>query len=152
MKRLHVPIFGIDPTSEFLVNARRACETIFSLLLLGYKQALQAYYNRSMKQAKQRGEQQQGQSEWLRSIEHANEALAKALEAAELHANDQIVEAENMALQASTHLRARYGPPYYTGTCANAGIRRSLMCAPPIFRREDVQLQAECAMDALSRC
>lgn len=118
MKRLHVPIFGIDPTSEFLVNARRACETIFSLLLLGYRQALQAYYNRSMKQAKQRGEQQQqGQSEWLRSIEFANGALEKALEAAKLHANDQIVEAENMALQASTQLQTRYGPPYHMGSC-----------------------------------
>lgn len=118
MKRLHVPIFGIDPTSEFLVNARRACETIFSLLLLGYRQALQAYYNRSMKQAKQRREQQQqGQSEWLRSIEYVNGALEKALEAAELHANDQIVEAENMALQASTQLQARYGPLYHMGSC-----------------------------------
>lgn len=116
IERLHVPIFGIDPTNEFLVNARRACETIFSLLLLGYKQALQAYYNRFMKRAKQRGEQQQSQSEWLRSIEYANDAFAKALEAADLHANDQIVEAQNMALQASTHLRARYGPPYQAGS------------------------------------
>lgn len=105
MKRLRVPIFGVDPTSEFLVNARRVCETIFSILLLGYKQALEAYSDRFTKRAKQRGEQ--SPPGWLKSIEFANEALTKALDAADLHADDRIVEAEHMAIQASIKLHAR---------------------------------------------
>lgn len=107
VQRLHVPAFGIDSTSEFLVNARRVCEIIFYILLLGYKQALEAYYNRFMKRAKKSGEQQTSQPEWFCSIGHVTGATAKALEAADLHANDQMVEADNKALEASTKLQER---------------------------------------------
>lgn len=83
------------------------CEIIFYLLLLGYKQALEAYCNRFMKRAKKSGEQQVSQPEWFCSIEHVTEATAKALEAADLHADDQIVEADDKALEASMKLQER---------------------------------------------
>lgn len=105
--RLRVPAFGIDSTSEFLVNARQVCEIIFYILLLGYNQALKAYYDRFMKRAKKSGDQQASQPEWFCSIEHVTEATTKALEAADLHANDQIVEADNKALEASMKLQER---------------------------------------------
>lgn len=45
-----------ESVDAFLLSARQICESLFHVLLLGYRNALQAYYDRSMKRAKESGQ------------------------------------------------------------------------------------------------
>lgn len=70
------------PDQEFLTSVRAVCEAIFYVLLVGYTNALKAYYTRSVQMATEMGIPRDS----IASIGHGKDALRMALEAAELHA------------------------------------------------------------------
>lgn len=97
------------PAQEFLASVRAVCEAIFYVLLVGYTDALKAYYTRSVQVATEMVIPRNSTPHWMASIAHAKDALRMALEAAELHAAGHVDMANQLAENATDSLHERYG-------------------------------------------
>lgn len=95
------------PAQEFLASVRAVCEAIFYVLLVGYNNALEAYYAKSVQVAAETGIPRNSTPHWIASIGHAKDALRQASEAAELHAAGNVSMANELAESATEALQER---------------------------------------------
>lgn len=98
---------------EFFRSVRPVCETIFYILLVGYGQALNGYYQKSIGSAKAAGASPTNTPLWAVSLKHAADARVQAVRAAQLHALGQLDAAEEHACVAAAKLNER---------CASGGL------------------------------
>lgn len=93
---------------EFFRSVRPVCETIFYILLLGYEQALNGYYQKSIAKAKAAGTSRTSKPLWVVSLSHAADARMQAVKAAQLHAAGHLDAAEEHACFAAAKLDEWY--------------------------------------------
>lgn len=103
-QELEIVALATNTPRRFMLSVRTVCEAIFHVLLRGYTQALQAYYDRSVAHAAATGE---ATPMWFASIEYARAALTGAVRAAAVHADGAYDEAGVLAHEASAALQKR---------------------------------------------
>ncbi|KAL0635170.1 hypothetical protein Q9L58_005895 [Maublancomyces gigas] len=110
-----------ESVAAFLLSARQICEALFHISILGYRNALQAYYDRFMKRAQESSETPDSTPQWSCSLGHVYVALDQTRRAAHWHADGQIDAAEAHAVLAA------------------ATLEMSVQSAPEAYRRADAQ-------------